>query len=398
MTGLAAFTTSGGSADVISYPLAETHPIDNLDDIEEAVAFATEALDAAERLETAQLDLAAADPAASRLLNVAVENYIERFQIPAAALENNEESADAAQTSRLKKVILYLYAVVQRIFKAIFDLFRNQKLVARKIMPLTKVYIGEADSLTASLAGQLNIKDRSLMVALHIDGIAPKKTPELFDKLAETFEKQYAFSAVSEVIRLVSAARDKNAERVAKEADVLRARLEEGFKAALTEVDPRTSVAFSEKKVDENAYYVSEPTFGQNYIYGVIGKQTAANGTFVFRCGIRRDAEVPLRIPSFPSLAPDEIRHVCRTSLRVCENIIRFSRDEELLQKALREATFLTTKEADKTAVVALRNLAAVGQNSYIVHLRFVTRTMQALMRWCAASLKRYEAVGKDNG
>lgn len=397
MTGLTAYTTSGGSADVVDYPLEETHPIDNLQDIDEAVAYANEALEAAERLEEAQLNSTPDNALANQLLKVAVENYIERFQIPTAALES-EEDGDKDEAGRLKKVILYLYAIVQRIFKALFDFFRNQKLVARKLMPLTKVYIGEADSLTATLAGQMNIKDRSLMVALHIDGIAPKKIPEQFDRLAETFEKQYQFSSVSEVVRLISAAKEKNQERVVKEAEILRARLEAGLKAALTEVEPRSTVAFSEKKVEGNTYFASDVTFGQNYIFGIVGDQVSTQGTFTYRCGIRRDAEVPLRVPAFPVLTPDEIRHVCRTSLRVCENIIRFSRDEELLQKALREATFLTTKEADKSSVIALRNITAVGQNSYIVHLRFVTRTMQSLMRWCAASIKRYQTFGSENG
>lgn len=136
--------------------------------------------------------------------------------------------------------------------------------------------------------------------------------------------------------------------------------------------------------------------FGHNYIYGIVAKDVNADGTFRFKCGIQRDAEVPLRVPVFPVLTPDEIRAVCRTSLRICENIIRFSRDEELMQKALREATFLTTKEADKNAVAALRNFTNVGQNSYIVYLRFTTRTMQALMRWCAASIKRYGELTRN--
>jgi hypothetical protein len=92
-------------------------------------------------------------------------------------------------------------------------------------------------------------------------------------------------------------------------------------------------------------------------------------------------------------LTPDEIRQISRTTVQLCESIIRFSRDEELLQKVLREAGFVHTKEVDKSAVVALRNISAVGQNSYIVYLRYMVRTMKALMQWCAASIKRYEGV-----
>lgn len=393
-----AISTLGESGDTTIYRLDETHPIDNIFDVEEAVAYAGEAMDAAQRLEEAQL-ADSTDPIAAKLLNVAVENYIERFSIPKAALESNDEPLEGEPegASRLKKVVLYLYAVVQRIFKAIFDMFRNQKNVARKIMVLTKQYIGESDSLSSSVANQLNVKDRSLMVALQIDGIVPKKAPELFDSLASAFEQQHAFVAVSEVIRLIAAAKDKNEERVNKAATELRVLLEEGLKKTLSVVDdPQSMSAFSEKKSATATYYVSEPLFGHNYIYGIIGKDVNADGTFRFKCGIQRDAEVPLRVGFFPVLTPDEIRAICRTALRVCENIIRFSRDEELMQKALREATFLTTKEADKSAVAALRNFTNVGQNSYIVYLRFTTRTMQALMRWCAASIKRYGELNRN--
>ena len=284
-------------------------------------------------------------------------------------------------------------------FNAIFDYFRNQKLVARKLMPKTKEYIGRADSFSSSVGEQMNIKDRSLMIALQIDGVVPKKVPELYDALLEVFVQQHQYSSVTELIQLIAAVKEKNPERIQKEAQKLRDQLEEGLKANMEEVDPSTSPAFSETKANGNRYYASEPTFGQNYIYGISGDAVTEAGAFVYRCGIRRDAEVPLRVAAFPVLPPDHIRHICRVSLRICESIIRFSRDEDLLQKALREASFLVTKEPDKSVVAALKNIAAVGQNSYIVHLRFTTRTMQALMRWCAISIKmrsEERRVGKE--
>lgn len=419
MTHYNAIATQGGTADVISYPIEQDHPIDNPQDIEEAIAYANEAIDAITSLDYTQVPDGVGDNLASRLLNVAVENYITKFNIPAAALESNDivpyvgpagddakpeiesgaprENPDkqGKQASRIKKVVKYLYAVVARIFNAIFDFLRNQKIAARKIMPKTKEYIGRADGLSSSVASQLNIKDRSLMIALHIDGAPPRKITEMFEELSQTFERQHNYSAVNEVIHLVQAVKEKNPARITKEAKVLHDKLEEGLKAALSVVDPSEVSVFGEKKAEGNDYYMSDPLFGQNYIYGVIGDKIADSGSFVFRCGIRRDAEVPLRSAFFPVLAPDDIRHICRTSLRISENIIRFSRDEELLQKALREASFLTTKEPDQSAVAALRNIAAVGQNSYIVYLRYVTRTMQSLMRWCLLSIEKYEEVGK---
>ncbi len=399
---ITSYSTSGGSADVASPNNQEDHPIDNLQEVEEAINYAQEAMDVAQKLEQANLQTHTGDTLEDRLLNVAVENYIEKFNIPRAALEDNLPAeipvGGKKDAGRLKKIILYLYALVQRIFTAIFDFFSNQKLVARKIIPRTKEYIGRSDSLSASVGQQLMIKDKSLMTALHINGIAPAKTSELYAQLSDTFEKQYTYSAVNEVIALISAAKEKNPERVKKEAELLRAKLLSGFKASLKTADASDMSVFSEKKAEANEYYISEAMFGQNYITGVIGTLVNDTGGFNYRCGVRRDPEVSLRVVSFPVLTPEEIRHICRTSLRISENIIRFSRDEVLLQKALRESTFLVSKEPDESAVAALRDTAAVGQSSYIVYLRFVTRTMQAMMRWCNVSLGLYEGVAKNHG
>lgn len=418
MNVLNAYSTMGGTASAIGYQLEEDHPINNIQEMDDAVQFANEALDAAQRLEEAAMSVEGMNKTAHRLLNVAVENYIEKFGIPRAGLEDNDlvlydpnqnnsnasssaggedDEDDKKQASRLKKAALYLYALVERIFKAIFDFFQNQKLTARKIIPLTKQYIGEADSLTSSLAIQLNIKDRTLMNALHINGAAPQKVAELYSELATTFERQHSFTAVAEVVRLVGATKDKNQERIMKEANILRKKLEDGLKASLKAVNPTTLPIFNEKKSEKATYYASEPMFGQNYVFGTIGNDVGSSGSFRFSCGVRRDAEVPVRVSFFPVLTPDEIREVSRTALKVCENVVRFSRDEELLRKVLREASFLSSKEPDQAAVASLRNIAAVGQNSYMVYLRYTMSVTQALMRWCAQSITRYEEI-KSNG
>lgn len=388
----------GGTQDDFKTAVEEDHPIVNPQEVEEAIAYANEALDAAQSLEKAACGVNPNNPTAAadlEVLQAAVENYIERFEIPAAALESEDEEDDPAKAGRLKKVILYLYAVVERIFKTLFDFFRTQKFTARKLMPLAKNYIGRADSLTSSLAAQLKITDRSIMTALNIDGIVPDKVPELFENLADHFESQYRYSAVAEVVRLVSAVRGKEFDRAEKEAVLLRNKLENGFKETMHVVDPNTMPIFAEKKSDSVEYYASEVMFGQNYITGVISKEVRDNNSFTYHCNIRRDSEVPLRVIYFPVLSPDEIRRVCRTAVRVCENVVRFSRDEDLMHKILREASFVKSKEPDQSSVVALRNIAAIGQNSYIVYLRFIMRTMQALLRWCSQSINRYESVGK---
>lgn len=387
----------GGVQSGFKTALQEDHPIINPQEVEEAIAYANEALEAAQNLEDAvrDIDLFKSPALDAERLEVAVENYIDHFSIPTAALESDGDDENEVKASRTKKVILYLYAVVERIFKTLFDFFRNQKYTARKLIPLTKNYIGRSDSLTSSLTTQLKITDRSIMTALNIDGVAPDKVPELFDSLADAFDAQYRFSAVPDVVRLVSAARAKEYDRVNKEAIALHDKLEAGLKETLKPVDPNTMSIFTEKKSEDNDYYSSEAWFGQNYITGVIGKEVRENGTFTYHCNIRRDSEVPLRVVFFPVLSPDEIRRVCRTALKVCENVVRYSRDEDLMHKILREAAFVKSKDVDQSSVIALRNIVAIGQNSYIVHLRFIMRTMQALLRWCSQSVSRYESVGK---
>lgn len=387
------FSTMGGSADALSYPLEDRHPIDNPEHVEEAIAYATEALDAAQRLSEAQIDYDKADPTTSKLLDVAVERYIERFEIPSIALEDEDDSR--GKTGRLKKVILYLYAIVERIFKTIFDFFRTHKTTARKLIPVAKTYIGHSDAISSAVAVQLSIRDKSLMSALHIDGQAPSKPHELYETMAEDFYAQYAFSAVTETSHLVHAAKDKNYGKVMQDARALHEKLKTGIEASLKPVDPGKLAVFSEKQAKGNSYYASAPFFGQNHVIGVISDEVRDNGTFTYACAVRRDSEVALRATFFPLLSPDEIRAICRISQKVCEAVIRNSRDEDLMHAILRDAAFAKSKEADQSSVVALRNITAMGQNSYIVHLRLVMRTTQALLRWCAQSIKKYEEVKK---
>lgn len=378
-------------------------------DVDEAVNYASDLIEAIEHLTSMTQCQEKTDALGSKLLNVAVEGYIEKFDIPNYALEdypvaNTEQPEEtpteetSAEASKLKKVLLYLYALVKRVFSALFDFFNSQKLTARKTIPLTKEYIGRSDSLSASVGAQLNIRDRSLMVALHIDGLAPRKLPELYDNLADTFIEQYQHSAVSQTLAVLAAAKTRDREALTKAAEVLRDKLARGFRAGFKQADANDMALFNEKKEEGKDYWISPVLFGQNYITGVIGHEINEDGTFSYSCGIKRDPEVPLRTAFFPVLTPDEIRHVCRTSLRISENIIRFSKDEDLLQKALREASFIATKEVDKTAVTALKELATIGQSSYIVYLRYTSRVMQSLMRWCNSSIKLYEQVKKENG
>jgi hypothetical protein len=423
MTVTNAFSTMGGSSEASQTMLEEDRPLAELEEVEEAFAYAAEALDAAERLEAASQDFKSVDDTTARLLNIAVESYIEKFGLSRLGLESNdlvlydpsasvdndggtsprssntsgEDDERPPEATRLKKLAKQLYAIVERVFKAIFDYFSNQKNWARKLIPLTKRYIGESDSLPERLAAQLRLKDRNLMMALHIDGSAPKKVPQLYEELATVFEKQHQYTAVSEVIRFVTATKEKDAGKIMREAEKLRDRLEEGLKVSLKPVGPGAlPPVFKDKRSDKAAYYISKPMFGQNYITGIVGHQPGPSGSLRFSCGVHHDAAVPLRVQLFPVLTPEEIRQVCRIALRVCENVVRFSRDEELMKKALREASYLTSKETDQASVAALRNIAAVGQNSYIVHLRYVTSVTRSLMRYCAQSIARYEEVTQN--
>lgn len=398
MTLITSTFTTGGDASIMSpNPDISGERNNYNDDVAEAINYVGEALEAIDVLTKAVPENRTVSDAEAKLLNVAVEKYMRKFDIPNAALESNDVTIpnDDKKIGKLKRVILYLYAMVKRIFQSMGDLMSNSDLIAKKLMPVTKNYIGRSDSISPSISEHLTIKDKSLMVALHVEGVAPKRVVALYGELQDALDEQYKHSSVNELISLLNAARTKDLGKVKTEAVELHAKLLKGVNASLEEAGDANYKLFSEKIIDSNTYWVSKPSFGQKYVTAVVGKDVDQIGTFIYRCNITRDSDTPVRVAAFPVLSPDDIRGICRISLKICEDIVRRSRDEDLVTKAMRQASFIVTAEPDQVAVSVLRDVAASSQSTYIVYLRHTVSVMQSLMRWCGLSLKIYEGVDK---
>lgn len=396
MTLITSTFTTGGDASIMSPNPDVSGELNNYgDDVEEAINYVGEALEAIDVLTKAIPVNRTMSDSEAKLLNVAVESYVRKFDIPSAGLESADPDPEVKKIGKFKRVILYLYAMVKRIFQAMGALLSNSEILAKKLMPTTKNYIGRSDSISPSISAHLTIKDKSLMTALHVEGVAPKRVVAIYEELQSALNEQYQYSSVSELISLLNAAKTKDLEKVKTEAKELRAKLQKGAEVSLEQSSETQHKLFSEKIIDTNTYWVSKPSFGQKYITAVIGKDVDQIGTFVYRCGITRDSDTPLRVAAFPVLSPDDIRGICRISLKICEDIVKRSRDEDLVAKAMRQASFIVTAEPDQIAVSALRDIANASQSTYIVYLRHTVNVMQSLMRWCGLSLKIYEGVDK---
>ncbi len=359
-------------------------------EFEEALAIAQEALDAASKLQDMQLDLEQAEGATKefgeKCLNVAVESYQRRFEIPNAALESNEVD----ERNGFQKTIDYLYGLAKKLCQYVLDLLRNHRRAAREHIRLTKEFIGRADSLEAHSHPPV-VTDRAVLTGLQTNGIVVKTIPQMYERLTGVFETQLAFTAVNETIAVISAAKDGDADRLHAKAEELREVLENGLKASLKkEANPKANNLI---KMEERAHecYVSDVMFGQRYVVGAVAEKVSDEDTFFYQCGIRRDAEVPLRATSVEALSPDDIRLICRTALKNSESIIRNSRDEDLLLKAFRDIDFLATRSPTRETAKALRMYGSMTRNSYIAYLRLTSSVTRTLLRYCAISLKMYE-------
>lgn len=368
--------------------------------VDEALTYAAECIAAAQKLSAAiegHLDLKMIAG-----LSIATESYINKFNIPIAALEaeesdiageapnEKEKPLEEKQRSRTAKVISYLYAAVKRIFQFFFDFARNQKSVARKIIPKTKELIGRIDQFDITPpAGK--IKEKGLVNALHMDGIAPRRPTAIFEQLVAEFEQVNRSSGISEMAAVLSSAKTENFEKFKTSSQALHNVLENGMKSFMNVVgNPGSHPAFR-TTVEGRHYYSTDVMFGQHYVAGSIS-DLDEDGKFFFKAGIYRDADVPIRIESLPLLRAEEIRQVCRTALRLSELVIQYSRDEDLMQRLMREASYFITKEAKGPGVAALSNFLAMANNHYFAYLRYITRTMRQLMRWAELSVQAYEA------
>jgi hypothetical protein len=386
----------------------ETQPYDDVEefpegDVDEALSFAQDCLCSAASLSNG-LSEAGDNPEAIKILALAAESLIERFSLRSVALEDfppappppkTEEAKDKSgdqtdqQRSKISKVIAYLYALAKNTFQYFFDFLRNQKATARKIVPITKDLIGRIDAFGGGTIGT-KITDRGVVMGLHIDGMPPRRATAMFEELAGQLRKINQTAGINEISAVLLAAKEKNEELFKKRSGELHDHLEKGMQTFMNRVDnPKMFPVFRNEQKGKTCY-ATEAMFGQNYITGMIS-ECDDKGRFFYKALVARDPEIPVRAESFPALSPDDVRQICRTSLRLSEEIIDMSRDEDLVQKLMRDASFFVTTEGGAYAVPALHNFVAVANNHYFAYLRFITRTMQLLMRWATQSVLAYE-------
>lgn len=362
------------------------------EDIAEALTYAQDCMIAASKLSVANDE--ANDKYSLTAVHIAAENYALKFKMPTPALEEEVDTTKKPitehQRSRIESVISYLYASAKRVFQYFFDWLRNQNHTARAFIKLSKELIGRIDSYEGSRIS-VKIAERGIVAGLHIDGIAPKRSSAVFEELVSKFKMINSASCLDELEDTLAAAKKKDDTAFIGASKQLHASLISGIKTFMNPVnDPKSHPAFR-SAFEGRQCYATDVSFGQNYITAVIAKEISSDGHFTFKSGIARDAETPVRSTDVDALPADEIRQICRSALRLSEMIIEHARDEDMMQKLMREASYFVTKSGGSHAVPALQNFAAVANNHYFAYLRYSVRVMQLLMRWCRLSVQAYE-------
>ena len=370
------------------------------EDVDEALTFAHGCMQAAASLNSGLAE-AGNDPKAIEILAVAAESYIDRLSLRKLGPEDfppappppkegqDEKEKTEQQRGKIAKAVSYLYALAKNTFQFFFDFLRNQKATARKIVPLTKDLIGRIDAFGG---GSVNAKisDRAIVMGLHIEGMPPRRASALFEELSGQLRKINQTAGIGELTAVLLAAKDGNDDLFKRRSEELRNHLEKGMQTFMNRVDnPKLFPVFRSEQKGKTCY-ATDAMFGQNYITGMIS-ECDDKGRFFYKSLVARDPETPVRAETFPALSPDDIRQICRTALRLSEEIIDMSRDEDLVQKLMRDASFFVTAEGGSYAVPALNNFVAVANNHYFAYLRFITRTMQLLIRWALQSVVAYE-------
>lgn len=363
------------------------------DEIDEGLQFATAALEDALKIEENLQAITGLDkaptPDQERLLNVAVEALCAKYSIPNAALESNDEpegGRDAGEAvGRVKRALDFLYAAIRRIVQLIAHKLQEHRGHARKYMDKAKTLIGRADNLSDKAMDSM-ITDRGLINALCINGIVPRSINVIFDDMVRKFESSKDYAGLDETIALINTARAGDEEGAGDKAEKLRTVLENGLKALLPEVsNPAGHWLFGES-TRGHKHFASDAYFGEVFMYGEISEEIDKLGSFYHKVGIRRSPDVVLRAEALQPLNPQVIRLICRTVIRLTESVIRSSRVETLLNKAVREADFMIGKRPDKLSLHALKNFHSVTQNLYINHLRLTMSAAKNLLIYCERS------------
>lgn len=358
--------------------------------MEVAIEEAMHALEAANLLNQSALGNSPVDKHA---LDVAVEKYIDYFQLPQAALES-DNTQPGTVGGKLKKVIVYLYSLAQKLFRFFFDYLTNKKIAAKRYVALAKNLIGRIDDYQAvSFASVEKIANKPLAAAICIDSVVPKDIVSQYLTILSNYSKQLNHTAIDESIALIKEAKVGDMDKTSKASVELYSVLKAGAEASYTLVSNAKDHPLFRSESNVNDYYIAGPYLGQMYSLIEISKEPDKDGKFYYRCVKKRDNSKPTRLNGMEALPVDNILAICRAAVKHCNNVSINSTTEARLQKILRDAKFLSTNEPTETSIVALRQFACVVKNSYATHLALSMDTTKVLLRYASESVSNYEKL-----
>lgn len=391
--------------------VVETNPsnffeIEESQDIERSFNYATAALEEALQLQEKADTIVSLskhmDAQQEKLLNVAVENLCAKYHITNAALESIDEEEESqvehqsqeAQSSeavgKLKRTIDFIYAMLRRLVQALIHRFQQHRGQARTFMERAKDLIGRAD--VVNTGGEIpTIPNRGVLNALCINGVPPKGLNLVFDELVKHYEQSKKYSGLTEMVAMLNAAKSGDMDKTKDRSEILWVLLRDGMEECLNKVDnPSNHFMFGDAHRGHQCY-ASQPYFGDISISGEISDSVGAFGSFFHKVQMRRNPDSILRVDALKALDEQTIRLICRSVVRLCESVIRSSRDEAFLYKAIREANYLVGKKPDQLSLHALRNFQSIAQNLYINYLRLTMNSAKHLLEYCELSVAKYE-------
>lgn len=391
--------------------VVETNPsqffeVGEAQDIERSFNFATAALEEAlvlqEKADTIVELGKHMTEQQEKLLSVAVEHLCAKYHITNAALESlddedakqadnqSKEAQSSEAVGKLKRTIDFIYAMLRRLVQALVHRFQQHRQQARSFMERAKDIIGRAD--VVNTGGEVPvIANRGILNALCIGGVPPRGLNLVFDELVKHYENSKKYSGLNEMVAVLNAAKSGDMEKTKDRAEILWVLLRDGMEDCLNQVDnPQNHFMFGEQHRG-HLCFASQPYFGDISISGEISESVGAFGSFFHKVQMRRNPDSILRVEALQALDSQTIRLICRSIVRLCESVIRTSRDESFLYKAIREANYLVGKKPDQLSLHALRNFQSIAQNLYINYLRLTMNSAKHLLEYCEQSVEKYE-------
>jgi hypothetical protein len=362
-------------------------------DMHAAMNEAVYALEAASLLSKAMLQTTPLD---EKALDVAVETYIDYFQYPQAALEDGEgTNITASAGEKLKKVIIYIYSLAQKLISYFVSFLTNKKLAASRYAKLAKNVLGRVDGFKDTTPSS-TIDNRSTIASVCINGKIPNDVVAAYTELLKKYEVQKSHTVINEASTLVRSAKIADPKTTIEASVKLHKALLAGAQASFKEdTDPKANIFFKESNPLIN-YFIDGPYFGQKYVIIQTSKEPAEGGVFTYTCKVVQNNTVPVRAMQVNALSPNNITALCRVIINHCSSVTDNAGDEQALQKIFRDAKFLTTNNPTSSSVTALSNFTNIVKNSYAAYLEMSMSITRDLLSFANASATKYEKLDKS--